>query len=952
MARILIAVLIFAAGVLLPTQSVRASERRLALVITNAAYAPSLPQLANAHEDGVIMTAALRAVGFEVRTARDLTLEAFKEEILAFVKGIKAAGDSAIAFFYFSGHGAADVSMGMENFVIPTGAKIADAEELRARAVSLREILGTISGAQPRASFVVIDACRNVAFPAGSKSLQKGLQPERNAGGVLIGYATRPGDVAPDDNRYARALAAALQLTGVDASAAFKEAQLDVVRSSARKQVPWYEDGLLEKIYFRSGVAETPPPDRRSDTLPPPERTQVKPPPPIPDTAPQADASLLGPGSAVITGFSGASLQLDASNSVLINLENPVAAFLDTSSVKALTARSRGQQLVSGQVRASDIGQVFGVAIDRDDGAVAGQVRRPSHLYLAATSAYGLPIVAKTGAGQAPASLRGGTAGAQWAPGLFGTAMAGGPGSIWKIDGTTGRASLFADIRLDGVGNSGPGLGQLAFDPRTRQLFVSDLDTGMIHRLSMKGSELGYWDHGTDGRPRQKLAPVPDDKRRTDITSVQFDPAKPTTWGFSDKRRRVWGLVVRADRLYYGVGEGPQVWSVGLKIDGSFVGDARLELEVPGAPEAQITQIRFDRPGNMYLALLNGLTVQHEHRPGATRSSATILRFQREPGAPEAAPRWAKDRDELPVGAAAVMREALFDLGYAQGTSGDIDKSDCRGTLWAGGTRVPSDRDPRRQQLLLAWPIGTSASSVHAVDGDRAFAVLGSLAVLAPCDKGDEVAGVVTHDQPPSKVDPPTWDNPKPSDPNRPPPSAGGQDPSTTPGQGRREGAPTTTPPNPGSIASPSTGSPSTGSPSAGVEPGVSAQTLPCARVLSQRFQCVAGAWELEFRMDDEARRGLDALTINPLVVGVGIEPSRQRRTFASDPFRVRFEGATSGTQIPLDVCLHDDALSRQNVAFRCCRGQINVQLPQTPCAPTAPPRTAGSATTQKLPGQ
>jgi hypothetical protein len=32
-------------------------------------------------------------------------------------------------------------------------------------------------------------------------------------------------------------------------------------------------------------------------------------------------------------------------------------------------------------------------------------------------------------------------------------------------------------------------------------------------------------------------------------------------------------------RLYYAVAEGPQVWSVGIELDGTFRADARWELD-------------------------------------------------------------------------------------------------------------------------------------------------------------------------------------------------------------------------------------------------------------------------------------------------------------------------------------------------------------------------------------
>jgi hypothetical protein len=94
----------------------------------------------------------------------------------------------------------------------------------------------------------------------------------------------------------------------------------------------------------------------------------------------------------------------------------------------------------------------------------------------------------------------------------------------------------------------------------------------------------------------------------------------------------------------------------------------------------------------------------------------------------------------------------------------------------------------------------------------------------------------------------------------------------------------------------------------------------------------VGGAWELEVNVDDVAGRGLDALTVNPLATDVLVSPSVQTRAQPSDPFRIRFDGVPSGSQIPLDVCLHDDAVAKQNIAYRCCRAQVVVKLPQVPC--------------------
>jgi hypothetical protein len=116
---------------------------------------------------------------------------------------------------------------------------------------------------------------------------------------------------------------------------------------------------------------------------------------------------------------------------------------------------------------AAQLGQVFGLAFDDADNP---------NIYVTATSLYGLR---RDGSGSD----------ASWAEGQFGTEDNAGPGTIWKIDGTTGEVSLFANVERDGVPNSGPALGNIAFDPISQQLFVSDRDTGLIHRFDLDGQD-------------------------------------------------------------------------------------------------------------------------------------------------------------------------------------------------------------------------------------------------------------------------------------------------------------------------------------------------------------------------------------------------------------------------------------------------------------------------------
>ena len=65
--------------------------------------------------------------------------------------------------------------------------------------------MATLSAAG-KMSFVVFDACRNVPLQRTDNSPFKGFAPVREQNGLLIAFATEPGNVAADNNLYARYL--------------------------------------------------------------------------------------------------------------------------------------------------------------------------------------------------------------------------------------------------------------------------------------------------------------------------------------------------------------------------------------------------------------------------------------------------------------------------------------------------------------------------------------------------------------------------------------------------------------------------------------------------------------------------------------------------------------------------------------------------------------------------
>lgn len=183
-------------------------------------------------------------------------------------------------------------------------------------------------------------------------------------------------------------------------------------------------------------------------------------------------------------------------------------------------------------------------------------------------------------------------------------------GEIYKLDGVTGAVTNFV---IGSIPNSKEGLGNIAYDCLNDQLFASNMDDGLIYRISNVvggGTMSGTYDHGVDGRPEEGLTPIVDD-------------GLP---GVTKVGRRIWGLAVAKGiysggsqyyRLFYSVywediskplaNEHNEIWSVRLNPStGDFVpNSARLEISLPTYNlnySCPVSDITFKSDGRIVLA--------------------------------------------------------------------------------------------------------------------------------------------------------------------------------------------------------------------------------------------------------------------------------------------------------------------------------------------------------------
>ena len=133
----------------------QAAEKRIALVIGNAAYAGhALPTAAN---DAGLVAQTLQAAGFDVAGARDLDAAAMRATFKEFIDKAAASGPDTVAMVYFAGEG---VQLDGENYLVPVDAKFARESDIPLEALRAGDLVKPLAALQLKARILVLDAAR------------------------------------------------------------------------------------------------------------------------------------------------------------------------------------------------------------------------------------------------------------------------------------------------------------------------------------------------------------------------------------------------------------------------------------------------------------------------------------------------------------------------------------------------------------------------------------------------------------------------------------------------------------------------------------------------------------------------------------------------------------------------------------------------------------------------
>ena len=228
------------------------AEKRVALVIGNSAYQNAAP-LKNPKNDAGDMTAKLRTHGFQVISGTDLKRDALERKIREFSSAIT---DADVALFYYAGHG---LQVNGTNYLAPVDATLNKEADLDFESIRLDLVLRQMQRTK-RVNLVFLDACRDnplartLGKASRSLNVSSGLAAVEKTAGMLISFATEPGNVALDgegrNSPFTRALLKHMDTTNASINDVMIEVRKDVMAATNSAQIPWENSSLTGQFYF------------------------------------------------------------------------------------------------------------------------------------------------------------------------------------------------------------------------------------------------------------------------------------------------------------------------------------------------------------------------------------------------------------------------------------------------------------------------------------------------------------------------------------------------------------------------------------------------------------------------------------------------------------------------------------------------------------------------------
>lgn len=220
---------------------------KIALIIGNAAYPES--QLTNPVNDANAISEKLLRLGFDTTPQTDVTIKAMEEALSLFASNLETRD---VALFFFAGHG---MQIDGKNYLTAIDTNFEKEIDAKYSSLPLDKVIETMEKGSNKTDIIILDACRTNPYERKwRRTDSQGLAPVYAPKGMIIGYATSPGQVAYDgdghNGAYTDAFLRHVSTPDITIEDLFKRVRNTLSSSTRGRQISWEHTSLMGDFYF------------------------------------------------------------------------------------------------------------------------------------------------------------------------------------------------------------------------------------------------------------------------------------------------------------------------------------------------------------------------------------------------------------------------------------------------------------------------------------------------------------------------------------------------------------------------------------------------------------------------------------------------------------------------------------------------------------------------------
>ncbi|NQT58565.1 MAG: caspase family protein [Bacteroidetes bacterium] len=220
---------------------------KIALIFGNATYRDS--PLRNPVNDADAVQERLNRLGFKTVKRTDATNREMEEGLNIFSSHLNSC---EVALFFFAGHG---MQINGKNYLTAIDTNFDKEIDAKYSSLPLDKVIEIMEDGTNQTDIIMLDACRNNPYERRWRGIDsRGLAPVYAPKGMIIGYATSPGQVAYDgdgeNGAYTDAFLKHLSTPDINIEDLFKRVRNTLSSSTRGRQISWEHTSLMGDFYF------------------------------------------------------------------------------------------------------------------------------------------------------------------------------------------------------------------------------------------------------------------------------------------------------------------------------------------------------------------------------------------------------------------------------------------------------------------------------------------------------------------------------------------------------------------------------------------------------------------------------------------------------------------------------------------------------------------------------